>query len=956
MCLVGLGLDMSERQQMEQHLRASELKFRQLFENSSFNITIVDGDGVILMLNEANARMMGGCPADFIGRSLREFDPEHAEGFITRYRQIMQTGVSQRSEDCFPVADGVRWFSSELQPVYDVDGQAVAVQVVAFDITARHRAEEALAREKQLSDDIIDSMPGVLYMLDQQGCYLRWNAALAEQTGYTPQEMVGKSALELIAEADRARVLERIQHVFVSGEASVDAGLLARDGRIMPHSFNGKRIMVDGQPCLIGLGIDITARQQMEETLRSSELRYRQLFDNSSINITLIDGDGVILLLNESTARLLGGCPEDFIGRSMRDFDPAHAADFIARYRQIMQSGVRQRSEDCFPGADGVARWFSSEYQPLFDAQGRAVAVQVISLDISARRSAEEALQRSEELWKFALEGAGDSVWDWDVVHQTVKYSPRWKEQLGYGPDEDPGDWLLHVHPEDHEAVQRINRGLLSGEMASASYELRMRRKDGTWIWFLARGMVVRADATGLPLRVVGTCADITAQKDHQRQLEYIAHYDALTGLPNRLLLALHLKQAIAQSQRRNQSLAVVYLDLDGFKAVNDRYGHASGDELLVALAQRMKLALREGDTLARIGGDEFIALLIDLEQPQDCEPVLERLLQAASAQVDLGGMSLKVSTSIGVTLYPGDGADADQLIRHADQAMYLAKQAGKNRYQLFDVERDAQVQQLHAGIEGIRLALARGEFVLYYQPKVNMRSGAVVGAEALIRWQHPEQGLLPPGLFLPITEGHDISVALGEWVIEAALRQLETWQQQALARPVSVNIAAYHLQTPRFVERLAALLAAYPAVAPALLELEVLETSALGDLVGVGRILQDCRALGVGVALDDFGTGYSSLAYLKRLPAGVLKIDQSFVRDMLEDSDDLAIVEGIVRLAQVFRREVVAEGVETAAHGQVLLQLGCNLAQGYGIARPMPAAAWAAWLCDWQQPPEWRG
>ncbi|MBP8163299.1 MAG: EAL domain-containing protein, partial [Propionivibrio sp.] len=296
----------------------------------------------------------------------------------------------------------------------------------------------------------------------------------------------------------------------------------------------------------------------------------------------------------------------------------------------------------------------------------------------------------------------------------------------------------------------------------------------------------------------------------------------------------------------------------------------------------------------------------------------------------------------------------ADTLLRHADQAMYQAKQAGKNRYHLFDPEHDRQAQTHLESRRHIAQALERREFVLFYQPKVNMRTGEIAGAEALIRWQHPERGLVPPGEFLPLIEGNELIVRVGDWVMDAALAQMSAWQAQGLDLPVSVNIAAHHLQQEDFLERLQAKLNAYPEVPAANLELEVVETAALEGVSRISTLIEDCRSLGVRFSLDDFGTGYSSLTYLRRLPASVLKVDQSFVRDMLWDSEDLAIVEGVIGLAAAFRRTVIAEGVETAEHGELLLRLGCDLAQGYGIARPMPADAVPDWAATWKPDPTW--
>lgn len=461
-------------------------------------------------------------------------------------------------------------------------------------------------------------------------------------------------------------------------------------------------------------------------------------------------------------------------------------------------------------------------------------------------------------------------------------------------------------------------------------------------------------DAAGKAQYYVSMFTDITSMKNHQQQLEHNAHYDPLTNLPNRTLLANRLQHAIIQSESRNKSIAVVYLDLDGFKAVNDAYGHGFGDKLLITVSQRMQGALRDGDTLARIGGDEFVVVLVDLERPQECELVLTRLLQVASDPVTVDAQVLQVSASIGITLYPQDTADVDMLLRHADQAMYQAKQGGKNRYQLFDVKQDAAIKNQRESLENICRAFDQREFLLYYQPKVNMKTGQVIGAEALIRWQHPQRGLLLPADFLPIIENHAINLKLGEWVIDTALIQINEWRAMGLDIPVSVNVGAQQLQQQDFVSRLLALLAKHPDVKPCFLELEVLESRAINDTAEVSAIMHACRDIGIRFALDDFGTGYSSLTYLRRLQVDIIKVDQSFVRDMLIDSEDMAIVNGVIGLAAAFGRQVIAEGVETIAHGTQLLLMGCELAQGYGIARPMPAADLPNWVVNWKPDLAW--
>jgi diguanylate cyclase (GGDEF)-like protein len=420
--------------------------------------------------------------------------------------------------------------------------------------------------------------------------------------------------------------------------------------------------------------------------------------------------------------------------------------------------------------------------------------------------------------------------------------------------------------------------------------------------------------------------------------------------------LADRLQQAMAQAQRRGQQLAVVYLDLDGFKEVNDGHGHEAGDHVLITLAQRMKHALREGDTIARLGGDEFVAVLVDLEDIADSLPMVARLLDAAAQPVQVGTFALHLSASLGVTHYPqAQEIGADQLLRQADQAMYQAKVTGKNRYHVFDAALDSGIRVHHESMERIRMALEHHEFVLYYQPKVNMRTGEIIGAEALIRWLHPERGLLAPLEFLPVIENHALTVAVGEWVTDTALTQIEQWHKVGLDMRVSVNISARQLQQSDFLDRLKHTLSNHPGVKSGDLELEVLETSALNDLAQVSKVIEACAKLGVTFALDDFGTGYSSLSYLKGLRVKTLKIVQSFVRDMIDDADDLAILQGVIGLAEAFRCQVIAEGVENIEQGALLLQLGCELAQGYGIAPPMPAEELPAWASAWQPDTAWK-
>jgi diguanylate cyclase (GGDEF)-like protein/PAS domain S-box-containing protein len=694
----------------------------------------------------------------------------------------------------------------------------------------------------------------------------------------------------------------------------------------------------------------IESVRQSQEALRLRDHYQRALLDNFPFLVWLKNADSRFLAVNQPYAAACGlASPSHVVGKSDFDLWPSDLAEtYRAEDRAVLESGRPIADEEAIE-VDGQRTWFESYRSPV-SVDGVIIGIVGFSRDITERKQVEEKLHFAASVFTHAREGIMITTPDGKIIDVNETFTRitgfSREEALGRNPR------LLNSGRHEKTFYRTMWRSLI--EMGDWNGEIWNRRKNGENFAAMLTISTVR-NSEGQIKHYVALFSDITMAKAHERQLEHIAHFDMLTTLPNRVLLADRLHQAMAHAERREQRLAVAYLDLDGFKAINDQYGHETGDQLLIALSSRMKQTLREGDTLARLGGDEFVAVLLDLPDVASSEPMLQRLLAAAAQPEEIGMLKLQVSASLGVTFYPqADDVDADQLLRQADQAMYQAKLAGKNRYHVFDDEQDRSVRGHHESLEGIRRALSAGEFVLHYQPKVNMRTGVVVGAEALIRWQHPLRGLLPPAVFLPVIEDHPLAVDIGNWVIDSALSQMQRWRAEGLDIPVSVNVGARQLQQTDFVERLRQSLAAYPSTQPGDLEMEVLETSALEDLVRVSQIIEDCREIGVMFSLDDFGTGYSSLTYLKRLSVTQLKIDQSFVRDMLDDPDDLAILGGVLSLATAFRRQVIAEGVETVEHGELLLQLGCELAQGYGIARPMPAADMAQWAKAWKPDITW--
>lgn len=451
----------------------------------------------------------------------------------------------------------------------------------------------------------------------------------------------------------------------------------------------------------------------------------------------------------------------------------------------------------------------------------------------------------------------------------------------------------------------------------------------------------------------VGMHTDISMLKKIKGDVTRAGLHDPLTGLPNRLLFSERIHNALA-IDIPYRILSVVMIDLDNFKQINDTHGHEAGDKVLIEVARLLKEATRDTDVVARLGGDEFVILLNELTGAEACEQTLERLRDSLAAPYSIDGLTLNLSASIGATLYPDDNSDADGLLRHADEAMYLAKHGGKNRYVIFDTSAAAKRSSLQQKLASLQHALNSNQFQLYYQPQVDMQAGKVIGMEALIRWQSPVHGLILPNEFMPLVENSELAAPIGRFVMKSAVAQLAEWLKLGVNWRVSINISPRHLEHPDFIDDIKIALSRHPEVYPSMIELEIVESAALEDIEKVIRIMQAAREIGVHFALDDFGTGHASLTYLRRLPVRTLKIDQSFVRDMLDDPSDLVMVEGMTSLAHTFDREVIAEGVENLQLGALLIQIGCRFAQGYAIAHPMPADDVIKWSKQWHPAPAW--
>ena len=740
---------------------------------------------------------------------------------------------------------------------------------------------------------------------------------------------------------------------------------LARELRLPPFDQSPAFTLSDiwerhgGFVAALAVALGVIVALLVAVVLRSRRLRRQHDTLDALIRswpepMLLLEGD-VVVEANPAAMALLAQ-PERaaLVGRSLLALSASHqpggepSALALPRLLDAAWRGEVHSFEWQLAAASGDARIVDTLLAPF--ARERRRLLLCSWHDITARKRSAAALELAASVFRNAREGIVIT----DAAGRIVDVNETFTRITGYERDEvlgrTPAVLKSGLHePPFYEALWRslLERGSWSGEVWN-------RTKAGA---IFAEQLTIGAvrDAAGVVQQYVGLLSDITVQKEQEAALRRLAHYDALTGLPNRILLSDRLQHAMRAARRTGRGLAVAYIDLDGFKAINDQHGHESGDRLLRGVAERMRLAVRASDTVARLGGDEFVALLTHADEPAELFGAVERLLAAATEAVPSASGPVRVSASIGLAFYPQiEEVAPEQLLRQADHAMLAAKQAGKNRFVAYDAEQDRSLRGRREGLARIRGGLEAGEFELHYQPKVRLRTGAVEGVEALLRWQHPERGLLAPAEFLPLLERHSLDIAVGRWAIAAALAQAARWQRDGLALPVSVNVSPHHLLDAHFVEELRAAVAAHADLPPGRLELEVPETAALGDLERAAAVMRACGDVGVGIALDGFGTGHSSLTSLKRLPARVLKIDPAFVAAVLHDPDDVAIIDAFVGLAAAFHRQVVAEGVESVEHGEALVQLGCECGQGSAIAPAMPADAVAAWCAAWRPPRRW--
>lgn len=958
--LIGMDVDISAHREAQQALRDSEAKY------TSFYQTLPDpagisrvSDGRYLDVNPAFCEMFGLPRDQVVGRTSTELTIWASDG---ERKRLLDAYQRHGKVDRLPLVAqrrGVRIPGLMSARSVLVDGENCFVFVFHDMSEAQRTSDELRALNSLLQQAGRLARLGAWEDVRGKGL-VYWSDVCFDIHGMPPgsplptdyiDRMVAPAYRETLRNHFRASILDR-------AEWSLELEVIHADGHLLWVRARGEPVIENGRVTRVrGVMQDIDAAKRATERLRQSEERFSRIFQLMPFPMGLSRrSDGQYLDVNPAWEALLGIPRSEAVGRTAVQLG-IFTAEERQQLIQAFERGDPQTSHEVTLNARSGSRLTVLQSMRPIDFDGEPCWLFSVH-DITDRKRQEEQVREREELLSLTISAASLGLWDWDLERGTITGDSRWAAMQGKNPGpiaQTSMQWTSAVAVDDIDRItaEVARHAARPATPFDATWKVPAPHEGTRWVRNL--GKIVSFGAGGQPQRMLGVALDVTPQREQEVLLQKLAHFDALTGLPNRVLLARRLQECLDQARERGTQLGVGYLDLDGFKPVNDRLGHGAGDRLLVMVAGRLTRALRPGDSVARLGGDEFVMLLPDLADTAECERMLSRVMENISAPYALDTERVVVTASIGYTVFPLDEADADTLLRHADQAMYAAKQAGRNRFHQFDAAQErALVAQREQG-KHLQEAIAGAQFILHLQPKVDMRSGAVVGAEALSRWQHPERGLLPPGAFLPLLEGTELEIGFGQWVVGAALDLLRQLNGHGLALPLSINISALHLQHPGFADWMARMLAERPDIDARQVEIEITESAALYDISAVAATLTRLRELGVSVSLDDFGTGYSSLTYLRRLPMDTLKIDQSFVHGMMGDPGDLAIVQGVIGLARSFGYRVIAEGVETIEQGQMLQQLGCAQAQGYCIARPMALAQFVEWAAQWQTPSGWQ-
>jgi diguanylate cyclase (GGDEF)-like protein/PAS domain S-box-containing protein len=792
---------------------------------------------------------------------------------------------------------------------------------------------------------LVEHAPEAVVVLDvTSGRFVDCNENAVRLFGYPRATLLARGPVELSpptqpgGEDSAAAAHRRIAQALHGDVPEFEWLHRAADGRDLHCEVRLVRFPDDSRQLVRGSVLDITERKRMEAALRESETKFATVFRTCPEAISIsAEEDGVYLEVNEAFERMFGHARRDAIGRSALDLGIwVDALERRALIRRLHEQGRVEGFEARLRRANGEIRIARlSAERVLLNGTPHLV---IVLRDVTVERQQQDGLRLAARVFESTAEG----ILITDPAERIVAVNRAFTEMSGYAEDELRGQRPSVLAADRHDARffaqmwEALHRsGRWQGEMWN-------RSKSGEVRPYLITISALKDEQGGV-LNYIAVLRDISNIKQSQEQLEYLANYDPLTGLGNRNLFLTHLKTGIERAARHERKLALVFIDLDNFKVINDTLGHDVGDVLLAEVARRLKAVVRQEDVVCRLGGDEFTVYVEDFADPQALASTAQRLVQTVSEPFQISGHDIFVSASVGISIYPNDGTTISELVKNADTAMYKVKEQGRNGFQFFREDMNARAFERLVFVSGLRRALERSEFRVAYQPQVDLRDGRVRGAECLLRWNHPDLGEVSPGSFIPVAEETGLIVPIGEWVLHRVCRQLHDWGRSVGGR-ISVNVSARQFRQPELVEAIRRSVNEV-GIATELLGIELTESALIDDpetaAITIGRL----KDMGLTISLDDFGTGYSSLSYLKRFPIDCLKIDRSFVRDIATDPDDAAIVTAIITMAQSLKLDVVAEGVETQEQLDFLRARGCAAAQGYYFSRPLPAERLAEWL-----------
>lgn len=822
--------------------------------------------------------------------------------------------------------------------------EAPALIIQLQDETENIQAEQNLERFRKA----LDASEDAIYLFDRISMrFVDMNESACTVLGYSRQELLGMGPQDIKPNFSSEAVIQRLDEILASPMQSGRFETLHRrkDGSTFPVEIALRGFKSAGRPMLVAAVRDVSARIQAEEKLRESEERFRATFQQAAVGIAHLSLDGHWLRVNSKLSEITG-YPDGALLRSTFQ-DITHPNDLkrnLALQRQLVDGEVEHYSlEKRFLRIDGSVAWAAVTESLVRTPAGEPKYVISVVEDISARKHTEASLLLAQR----ALESSGNGIIITDCLqpdNPVVYVNPAFERITGYSEVEAVGENCRFLQGNDHDqpGVSAVRQAIENREEARVI--LRNYRKDGTLFWNELYVAPVHTE-DGSVTHFVGVQNDISEQKRAEESLLHMATHDALTGLPNRSLLQDRIGQAIAHAERTAREVAVLFLDIDRFKNINDSLGHAAGDALISILARRLRDAIRTADTVARVGGDEFVIVLTDINRESDITQVLPGLLAAIRQPMLVEGHELSVTASIGISAYPHDGRDATSLLKNADTAMYQAKEAGRNEFRFYAQAMNANAVDRLRLENDLRNAIKGDELVVFYQPQIEIETGRIVAAEALLRWKHPRHGLVSPLDFIPMAEETGLIVPIGEWVLRQVCSQIRSWDEAGLpSLVIAVNLSPRQFHQSGIVEMVATAMYDFD-LPPNRLELEITESSLMRNPEEAALLLEELSQMGFSLSVDDFGTGYSSLGYLKRFPLNALKIDRSFVNDIESNQNSGSIAAAVIALAHSLGLKVVAEGVEKREQMEYLRSLNCDLVQGYLYGRPMPANEFAVFL-----------